>query len=106
MSWGDGKRQGNEEHSCLDASHPPRPVTLDQSTSLCSRTSSERRSSVVWPYSRPAAGKSGFQHPPAPSASCCLSVRYSSGRVRSLKATVSLCCLEASYPSGRALHLG
>jgi len=35
MAWGDGKPEGNEGSSCLQASPPPRPLALGRSTSLC-----------------------------------------------------------------------
>src|ERR1700688_4188417 len=42
MAWGDGKPEGNGGNSCPQASHPPTPLALGRSTSLCRRTSSGR----------------------------------------------------------------
>src|SRR5713226_9157329 len=63
MAWGDGKPEGNGGNSCPQASHPPTPLALGRSTSLCTRTSSEGASSVEWPHSHLSAGKSSVQHP-------------------------------------------
>src|SRR6266851_3645226 len=46
MAWGDGKPEGNGGNSCPQASHPPTPLALGRSTSLCKRTSSEWPSSL------------------------------------------------------------
>src|SRR6266853_5613900 len=103
MAWGDGKPEGNGGNSCPQASHPPTPLALGRSTSLCGRTSSE------WPSSL-----GGLIAPVGRKIACPTPARYqrrrdvdrcecSSGRVGSLKATASLCCLEAPHPSGRAL---
>src|SRR5216683_7049808 len=88
MAWGDGKPEGNGGNSCPHASHPPTPLALGRSTSLCRRTSSEGSSSVEWPHSHLSTGKSSFQHPPVPSRRDANRCECSSGRVRRLKATV------------------
>src|SRR6267378_914487 len=64
MAWGDGKPEGNGGNSCPQASHPPTPLALGRSTSLCGRTRAEGSSSVEWPHSHLSAGKSSVQHPP------------------------------------------
>src|SRR5260370_28653856 len=46
MAWRDRTLQGNEEHSCLEASYPPRPVTLGRSTSR--RRSTSQVSPINW----------------------------------------------------------
>src|SRR5216684_5328386 len=103
MAWGDGKPEGNGGNSCHQASHPPTPLALGRSTSLCRRTSSE------WPSSL-----GGLIAPVGRKIECPTPARYlwrrdvdrcecSFGGVRRLEATVLFRCLEASYPSGRAL---
>src|SRR5713226_3567985 len=78
MAWGDGKPEGNGETVALRLPIPPRPYGGPLNITV------------------PSDGL------PVPSASFVDRCESSSGRVRSLEATVSLCCLEAPYPSGRA----
>src|SRR6266851_5278167 len=107
MGLWDGKPEGNEKAKGAVAFRLPIPHSLDalgRSTSGARRTSAEGHSSVAWPLSLggwnrcPTPASQYRRRPDVDRCEC------SSGRVRSLKATVLvLRCLEAPYPSGRAL---
>src|SRR5229473_7279739 len=60
MAWGEGKPEGNGGNSCPQASHPPTPLALGRSTSLCRRTSSEWPSSLGG-LTAPKPGKGIFR---------------------------------------------